>query len=79
MKKDYLTKDLALEPLERDMQGKLKGGFGTFSTPSLEAVAASVTVTAGVSVTVVYLGCGCSCGCGCGCTETTTTPSDPQL
>lgn len=67
MKKDYLTKDVALEPLGRDMQGKLKGGFGTFSARPIDDVATSVGVSAGASVSVTG---NCSCGCGCGCTCT---------
>lgn len=80
MKLNYLTKDVVLEPLERDMQGKLKGGFGTFSAQPIKSVDAAVSVSAGATVTVTG-NCSCGCGCGCGCSSSNVilSTNDPQI
>lgn len=62
LNENFKMSDIAIEPLEKNELGKLKGGFSSFSVP--EGVDLYNTVSVENSVTVTR-NCGCSCGCTC--------------
>jgi hypothetical protein len=63
---DFNRQKFEIDPVEKDLLGKLRGGFTKFSPAFASLLEAAVSVEVAVETTDVS---GCGCGCGCGCSE----------